>query len=71
MSIYPLSLTQALEEGTSVGAKDGGYEFWYQGKVEVQGPRPDYRRQDSMDSIDSMDSQTLRVGNEGKPLDIC
>ncbi|KAM7405999.1 hypothetical protein PAMP_000405 [Pampus punctatissimus] len=63
-----LALSKALDEGSNVLVKDGGYkECCYPEREggEFQRMRPSYKRENSADSIDLLDSRVLRPNSEG------
>ncbi|XP_044207862.1 LIM domain only protein 7-like isoform X5 [Thunnus albacares] len=61
-----LALSKALDEGSNVFVKDGGYkECCFPEREEFRHMRPSYKRVNSMDSIDSLDSRALRQNSEG------
>ncbi|XP_028999606.1 LIM domain only protein 7-like isoform X2 [Betta splendens] len=56
-----LALSKALDEGSSVFAKDG----WYPEREDAQSVGPSYRRGNSVDSVDSVDSRAVYPSAEG------
>eukprot|EP00064_Thunnus_orientalis_P015500 superscaffoldBa00002881_g15553 len=61
-----LALSKALDEGSNVFVKDGGYkECCFPEREEFRHMRPSYKRVNSVDSIDSLDSRALRQNSEG------
>ncbi|XP_042265611.1 LIM domain only protein 7-like isoform X4 [Thunnus maccoyii] len=61
-----LALSKALDEGSNVFVKDGGYkECCFPEREEIRHMRPSYKRVNSVDSIDSLDSRALRQNSEG------
>ncbi|KAM7424309.1 hypothetical protein PAMA_000580 [Pampus argenteus] len=63
-----LALSKALDEGSNVLVKDGGYKdccYPEREGGEFQHMRPSYKRENSVDSIDLLDSRLLRPNSEG------
>ncbi|TMS12873.1 LIM domain only protein 7 [Larimichthys crocea] len=61
-----LALSKALDEGSNVYTKDGGYrECWDSEREECLRMRPSYKIENSMDRIDTLDSRAIHPNSEG------
>ncbi|TKS70279.1 LIM domain only protein 7 [Collichthys lucidus] len=61
-----LALSKALDEGSNVYTKDGGYrECWDSEREECLRMRPSYKIESSMDRVDTLDSRAIHPNSEG------